>query len=170
MKNGRKLFVKQERLNRDKKTSGEFLKEWQIHELFKKFPELHHFCSSLSKVLYFDADNSIIVFNYLTNYRDVIDLYVKDNIFSIAIATSIGAILATIQCQNLNSLPYLIIFSYTQTLMQLIDSVPSQLAASVPDRVLDSLILLKILPTMFRSSPIFVLPTQLTNFLKFLLR
>ncbi len=106
LRNDRKLLVKQERLKRDKKTPGEFLKEWQIHELFKKKSELNHLCSSLSEVIHFDADNSIIVFNYLTDYCDLTDFYVKDNVFPIEIANSIGATLATIHRATFNRQDY----------------------------------------------------------------
>ncbi|NMG08707.1 phosphotransferase [Brasilonema sp. UFV-L1] len=93
---GRQLLVKQEPRAKDGETAGEFLREWRIHEFFKEFPELNEIRDSISAALYFDAQESIIVFNYLNDYRDLIDFYAKENIFPPAIATALGTILAKI--------------------------------------------------------------------------
>lgn len=93
---GRQLLVKQERLNREGKTAGEFLQEWQIHNFFQIFPEISHIRPYLSEAVSFDAENSIIVFNYLNNYRDLRDFYLKENFFPTKIAAAVGATLASI--------------------------------------------------------------------------
>lgn len=95
LKNGKKLLVKQER-ERNKETIGEFLNEWHNHQLFHEFSYLNSISSSLSKVLYFDANNSIIVFDYLDNYLDLSEFYIKENIFPISIAKNIGKLISTI--------------------------------------------------------------------------
>ncbi|MDZ8188406.1 MAG: aminoglycoside phosphotransferase family protein [Nostoc sp. ChiSLP02] len=92
----RKLLVKQERHNQEGKTAGEFLSEWRIHEFFQQTHELSHICSMLSEALHFDVEHSIIVFNYLNDYCDLADFYIKENIFPTAIASAIGTTLATI--------------------------------------------------------------------------
>jgi hypothetical protein len=92
----RKLLVKQEPRDRDGTTAGEFLREWRIQEFLRQFPELAYIRTWLPEVLHFDADNSIIVVNYLADYQDLADFYAKKNDFPTSIATSIGAILATI--------------------------------------------------------------------------
>ncbi len=92
----RQLLVKQERLNREGKTAGEFLQEWRIHEFFQTFPEISHVRPYLSEALHFDAENSIIVFNYLNNYCDLHDFYVKKNFFPTKMAAAVGATLASI--------------------------------------------------------------------------
>lgn len=89
-----------------RKTAGEFLNEWQIHDLIQQFPELNHFGSLISEVLYFDADNSIIVFNYLNNYRDLTDFYAKKNVFPLEIAATIGGVLANIHQTTFNHQEY----------------------------------------------------------------
>jgi len=91
----RKILIKQES-RRGGKVAGELFKEWRIQELLHQFPELTHLHSWLPKVLYFDAENSIIVFNYLSDYQDLLNFYVKDNVFPTAIASTIGTILGTI--------------------------------------------------------------------------
>lgn len=93
---GKQLLVKQERHNREGKTAGEFVQEWRIHKFLNNHPELDYLRPSLSEAVHFDADNSIIIFNYLSNYRDVADFYTKENLFPTQVATQIGTILALI--------------------------------------------------------------------------
>ncbi|MGM3304817.1 phosphotransferase [Anabaena sp. WFMT] len=103
---GRKLLVKQERLDREGKTRGEFFEEWKVHNFFRIFPETSHLRSSLSEAIHFDAENSIIVFNYLNDYRDLAEFYAKDNLFSTDISRSIGATLASIHRLTLDRQDY----------------------------------------------------------------
>ena len=102
----RKLLVKQERHNQEGKAAGEFLREWQIQELLQRFPKLNHHCPFLSEALHFDAENSIIVFRYLDDYRDLMDFYTKENSFPTEIVRAIGTILATIHRDTYNHQEY----------------------------------------------------------------
>lgn len=106
LSNGNKYLVKQERLVSDGKAAGEFLNEWRIQEFLQLFPERDSFRSLLPVVSHFDAENSIIVFNYLDDYRDLADFYAKENVFSSAIASSIGTIAATIHSSTFNRQDY----------------------------------------------------------------
>lgn len=83
---GRKLLVKQELRHREGETANELLSEWKIQEFVQRFPELSRMCSWISEAIHFDAENSIIVFNYLNNYRDLMDFYTKENIFPTGLA------------------------------------------------------------------------------------
>ncbi|MBD2292461.1 phosphotransferase [Anabaena sphaerica FACHB-251] len=103
---GRQLLVKQERLNREGKTRGEFLDEWQVHNFFQTFPEISHLRSSLSEAIHFDAENSIIIFNYLNDYRDLAEFHAKENLFPTQIARSIGENLASIHRLTLERQEY----------------------------------------------------------------
>lgn len=103
---GRQLLVKQERYNSQGKTAGEFAHEWQIQELLEHFPELSYLRAWLPEILHFNADDSIIVFNYLNDYRDLADFYAKENVFPTMIATTIGKILATIHSATLDRQDY----------------------------------------------------------------
>ncbi|BAZ13509.1 hypothetical protein NIES4071_53480 [Calothrix sp. NIES-4071] len=94
--NGRTLLIKQEPHTPDGKTSGEFLQEWCIHEFLRQFPHVSQMRPWISEAIYFDAENSIIVFNYLSNYRDLMDFYAKENIFPTDIPTAIGTSTAKI--------------------------------------------------------------------------
>ncbi|BAT53213.1 hypothetical protein NOS3756_21720 [Nostoc sp. NIES-3756] len=104
----RKFLVKQERHNPEGKTSGEFLLEWRIHDFVRTFPELSYLRPYFSEVLHFNADNSIIIFNYLDNYRDLMDFYVKKNLnlFPIKIANAVGNTLALVHRASMNSEAY----------------------------------------------------------------
>ncbi|MEA5507512.1 aminoglycoside phosphotransferase family protein [Halotia wernerae UHCC 0503] len=113
LQDDRHLLVKQERHNREGETAGEFLSEWRVHQFFQQTPELSHICLMLSEVLHFDAEHSVIVFNYLNDYCDLVDFYIKENVFPTAIATSIGATLATIHRATFNCQKYQEFFSQT---------------------------------------------------------
>lgn len=104
--NGRKLLVKQERYTREEKTAGEFLREWRIRKFLQRFPELSNLRPYLSEILHFDAKHSIIVFNYLDDYRDLANFYTHEKVFSTVIATSIGVVLATIHSATLDHQNY----------------------------------------------------------------
>ncbi|HEY9623165.1 MAG TPA: phosphotransferase [Crinalium sp.] len=106
LSDGRQLLVKQERYSSGGKTAGEFEYEWRIQELIQHFPELNFLHSSLPEILYFNADDSILVFNYLIDYRDLADFYAKDMVFSTAIATTLGTILSTIHSTTFNQKSY----------------------------------------------------------------
>ncbi len=92
----RKLLVKQERYNREGKTAGDFLNEWRVHEFLQKFPELNQIYPCFSEAVHFNAEHSILVFNYLSDYRDLTDFYIKENYFPSEIATVVGTTLASI--------------------------------------------------------------------------
>ncbi|GAB4177889.1 MAG: hypothetical protein Fur006_09880 [Coleofasciculaceae cyanobacterium] len=106
LQSGRKLLVKQERLTREGKTAGEFSNEWRIQEFLQRFSEISHIRPLLSEVVHFDANHSIIVFNYLDDYRDLTDFYAEEDSFPTAVATSIGTVLATIHRATFNHQEY----------------------------------------------------------------
>jgi len=106
LSDGHKFLIKQERRNQEGKSAGEFLNEWQIQKLLQRFPKLSHICSMLSEALHFDAEHSIIVFNYLDDYCDLAEFYTRENVFSAAIATSIGTTLSTIHRSTFNHQEY----------------------------------------------------------------
>ena len=94
--NNRKLLVKQERHNLEGKAAGEFKCEYQIQQWLQQFPKQQSLCPFLPELLYFDAENSIIIFRYLDDYRDLMDFYVKESSFPVKISSAIGSLLATI--------------------------------------------------------------------------
>jgi Predicted aminoglycoside phosphotransferase len=104
--NSPKYLVKQERYASDGKTAGEFLNEWRIQEFLQQFPELGNFLAFLPVVLHFDRENSIMVSQYLDDYRDLADFYAKENVCPSAIASSIGTIIATIHHSTYNHKNY----------------------------------------------------------------
>jgi hypothetical protein len=116
LSSGHKYLVKQERYDSDGKTAGEFLNEWRIQEFLQQFPELENFRALLPVVLHFDSENSIMVSQYLDDYRDLADFYAKENVFPSAIASSIGTIIATIHRSTYNRKEYREFFYNTNTL------------------------------------------------------
>ncbi|MCF2147569.1 phosphotransferase [Desmonostoc muscorum LEGE 12446] len=107
---GRKFLVKQEPHNRQGQTAGELLKEWQFQKLLQNFSEFQDIRSSFSEAIYFDVENSIIVFDYLKDYQDLAYFYSKENIFPTAVATAIGTIVASIHRLTLDRRDYQEVF------------------------------------------------------------
>ena len=92
----RQLLVKQERHNLEGKAAGEFKSEHRIQEWLQQFPEQQTLSPFLPELLYYDAENSIIIFRYLNDYRDLMDFYAKETSFPTEISSAIGSLLATI--------------------------------------------------------------------------
>lgn len=111
LQNNRKLLVKQELLDRDGKSSGEFLSELRIQELIKTFSELNLLDGVLPKILHFDTENSIMVLKYLDDYQDLMEFYSKEKLFYEDIAGTIGRILATVHSSTFNKTEYKSFFS-----------------------------------------------------------
>jgi 5-methylthioribose kinase len=118
----RKLLVKQERYSPDGKTTDEFVNEWRIQEFIQEFPELDRLQPFLPEVLYFDPQHSIIISHYLTDYRDLFDFYLRENIFANAsaqqnhvesIAAAVGQVLADIHRATLERQDYRDFFTPT---------------------------------------------------------
>lgn len=99
---GHQLLVKQERHNKEGKTANEFQHEWKIQEFSQKFSLAENFLSLIPNVLHFDRDNSIIVFRYLNDYRDLADFYIKEDSFPTAIASSLGKAISIIHRATFN--------------------------------------------------------------------
>jgi Phosphotransferase enzyme family len=137
---GRKLLVKQERRYLDGQTAGEFLREWSIQEFIEEFPEMEQIRSWISEAIYFDNRESIIVFNYLNDYRDLNDFYGKDNIFPTEIPETIAKILATIHRLTLDRQDYQDFFAQKHEqsltpaihLVENLERIGPEIFASVP--------------------------------------
>lgn len=91
----RKLLVKQERHNLEGKAAGEFKSEYRIQEWLQQF-DRENISSFVPELLHFDAENSVIIFRYLDEYRDLMDFYAKESSFPTEISSKIGSILGTI--------------------------------------------------------------------------
>lgn len=99
------LLVKQEISDGKGKADGDFLREWQIQELIRQFPQLSHFSKFIPDLIWFDRENSLLVFRYLDNYLDLYYFYAQVNSFPIEIASEIGKIIGILHrdsynCQN----------------------------------------------------------------------
>jgi Phosphotransferase enzyme family len=137
-----KLLVKQERHNNEGKAAGEFLGEWQIQGLMQDFPALAHWQTFISAIRHFDRENSILVFEYLQDYRDLMDFYLKENTFPESIARQLGTVLATIHRDTYNHQEYQNSITQQQTqrntsivkiLVYNLEKITPEIFGSVPD-------------------------------------
>ena len=108
---GRKLLFKQETRNHEGKNNGYFLNEWKIQELVKRFTALSKIKILLPEIIHFNASHSILIVNYLNDYRDLTDLYIKENLFPSAIASLVGSIIGQIHRQTFKCQEYQEFFS-----------------------------------------------------------
>jgi Phosphotransferase enzyme family len=102
----RSLLVKQERHNVEGNTRGEFWYEWRVYELFQHFSELRDLRLLTSEILHFDPNRSILVLDYLNDYADLSQFYSSSQTFPTAIASSLGATLATFHRKTYERQPY----------------------------------------------------------------
>lgn len=72
----------------------EFFNEWLFHQLLQQFPVLGNIAAISPLVLHFDAENSILVRNYLSEYSELGEFYDHNDIYPPAIASAIGTTLA----------------------------------------------------------------------------
>jgi thiamine kinase-like enzyme len=137
-----KLLVKQERHNHQGKAAGEFLAERQIHSLIQDFPELQHWQPFLSAICHFDRENSILIFEYLQDYRDLMDFYLKENTYPESIARQLGTALSTIHHDTYQQQVYQDAISQTkpqqknsivQRLVTNLEKITPEIFGSVPD-------------------------------------
>ncbi|MCM1983597.1 phosphotransferase family protein [Lyngbya confervoides] len=95
LRNGDKWLVKQERFDAEGKTAEEFKMEWRVQEFSKGFHG-SSFQGLLPDVLLFDPQASILVLRYLDHYQDLLEFYVKDQLYPEWIAEGLGTAIATI--------------------------------------------------------------------------
>jgi tRNA A-37 threonylcarbamoyl transferase component Bud32 len=117
------LLVKQERYAQTGKVRGDFLDEWQIHNLLNTFTELAAIRPLICEPIHFDAEQGIVVFPYLHNYRDLNDFYNEHQVFASEVSASIGEDIALIHCHTINQTKYRAFLS--QNRKNRIDKVPN---------------------------------------------
>jgi thiamine kinase-like enzyme len=137
-----KLLVKQERHNHQGKAAGEFLGEWQVHGLIQDFPDLEHWQPYLSSIRHFDRENSILVFEYLQDYRDLMDFYLKENTYPESIAQKLGTVLSAIHRDTYQQPAYQAAIAQQQShsktsivkrLVNSLEKITPEIFGSVPD-------------------------------------
>jgi len=69
------LLIKQEPYDIDGEASGEIFHEWSFYQLLEKISALADMRSRIVSPLHFDADNSILVFPFLSDVCDLSDFY-----------------------------------------------------------------------------------------------
>jgi thiamine kinase-like enzyme len=103
--NGRSLLVKQEPHDQKGETSGDFLLEWQLHQLLNSCLELNSVRALSSEIVEADLEHSILVFNYLKNYTDL-DTFYDETHLPLAVSTALGKTLGTLHQATFNREDY----------------------------------------------------------------
>ena len=101
----RKLLVKQELAQEFNGIPHEFFNEWLFHQLLESFPVLGNTSALSPQLVHYDEENSILVRNYLWEYRGLESYYKQNLYFPPELAASIGDNLAalhraTFKCQK----------------------------------------------------------------------
>lgn len=104
--NNQRLLIKQESQSYEGKTAGEVCQEWYFHQLLKNFPKLDEIRQLVSSAIFFDIENSIIIFNYRDDYQDLDDFYSQNGISSLDFTSDIGLVIATIHQQTFDQQSY----------------------------------------------------------------
>jgi hypothetical protein len=94
------FLVKQEPPSATGQLDNELQREWLIATLIDTFPELQPLNTSITKALYFDAEASIVVFEFLGRHQDLSVYYRETKQFDPAIATTLGTTLANLHRQT----------------------------------------------------------------------
>ncbi|MHC5932929.1 phosphotransferase family protein [Nostoc sp.] len=103
----RKLLVKQERnVKNNDAPPHELFQEWLFHQLLQQFPVLGNISAIAPLVVHFDEENSILVRNYLSEYRELAIFYHNNEIFPQEIASAIGTTLAGLHRATFNRREY----------------------------------------------------------------
>ena len=104
--NDANYLVKQERFDDRGEGTGYLRYEWILKQFFDRFPSLQSLQSYVSEPIYFDAENAIVVHNYLPNHISIFDFYSSDRSYPQEIAATIGAKLGRIHSLTFGKLEY----------------------------------------------------------------
>jgi thiamine kinase-like enzyme len=102
---GKKLLVKQQRCLSDG-VPQELFNEMLLHQLLEQFPVSRNITALASSVLHFDSDNSILVRNYLDDYKELDSFYWDSGIYPETIAATVGSSLAALHRSTYNRREY----------------------------------------------------------------
>jgi serine/threonine protein kinase len=99
----RQLLVKQERRQQHQKSANEFFNELKFHKLLQQFANLDRFAEFTTQAIHIDEPNSILVYNYLSDYCDLASFYQQQQVFPPEIATALGTALGMLHRDTMNS-------------------------------------------------------------------
>lgn len=89
-----KLLVKQKCDLGNYGNYHDFFNEWLFQQFLQQFPVIGNITDIAPLIVSFDAENSILIRNYLTEYLELGEFYLHNDIFPPEIATAIGTTLA----------------------------------------------------------------------------
>jgi serine/threonine protein kinase len=90
------FLVKQNRIDREGKTSGHLITEWLVQELINKFSNLSPIQPLISEVVLFDQDNSILVSVFYDEYISLDSHYETCKSYHPQIAQTMGTNIAQV--------------------------------------------------------------------------
>jgi Phosphotransferase enzyme family len=96
------LFVKQENNYLNNNKTNIIQCEQRLHSFLQRLPSLNQ-THLLVKILHFDESNFILIYQESNNYVNLETSYKKNNVFPVAIAELLGANLANLHRESLNS-------------------------------------------------------------------
>jgi hypothetical protein len=102
----RQIIIKQETPDEEYPSNYQSWNEWVFHQLLLQFPLLSNIPAIASLLLHFDAENSILVCTFLSEYIELEEFYKKHSIFPLEIATSIGSALACLHSYTFQKREY----------------------------------------------------------------
>lgn len=100
------FLIKQEPYDQNGRTRRDLQHEWRVHQLVQQHPELQQIRPLLSKAIDFNIKDSIAIFEYLTDYRDLNDFYTQERRFPVTVAAALGATLAEVHRATLDRRDY----------------------------------------------------------------
>jgi hypothetical protein len=105
--NNKHYLVKQERFDGTGKATGCLQYEWILQQLVNNFPQLTPIQALIAPVIDFDAENSILVVEYLPEYVSLNKFYNRFNDYPPNIAALVASNLAQIHRLTFNNQQYL---------------------------------------------------------------
>jgi Phosphotransferase enzyme family len=96
LRDGRKLLVKQEPCSEKGEPGDAFSKEWRMQKFVHSIAEKNCLKALTVDIAHFNSEDRILISNYLTNYCDLEDFYVQENLFPEKAASLLGNALAIV--------------------------------------------------------------------------
>lgn len=96
LRDGHKLLVKQEPCAEKGESGDAFSKEWRMQKFVHSIAAVNCLKALTVEIAHFNSEDRILISNYLTNYCDLEDFYVQENLFPEKAASLLGNALAIV--------------------------------------------------------------------------
>jgi thiamine kinase-like enzyme len=102
----RQVLVKQKTNHHLDQSQENFFNEWLFYQLLEKFTGLGNIPAIASLLIHYDAENSILVSSYLSEYVELGKFYRQQSIFPQEVAIAIGTNLAELHSATFHGCEY----------------------------------------------------------------